>query len=303
MLDMFSYPLYIVGNGFDLHHQIPSSYRAFGEFVRQTDQQTYGCVERYFAMDDNFWYEFENRLASLDTDTIIEESEGFLVGYGADDWSDANHHDYQYEIGQAVDAISKTLRKRFAQWVRQLPIPTSVGANLRLRIDPAGRFLNFNYTPSLQQIYGVPDDRVLHIHGKANDATETLVLGHGYQPDSNPDPYRDFSDPEEADIRIVEGRGIIDGYFNDTFKPTASIIEDKKQFFTQLADVTDVLVMGHSLAEVDYPYFEEVLNNIDTCSVRWKVSVFGDDEAGKRATIEGFGIAPALVQFLPLGRF
>ncbi|MER8808248.1 AbiH family protein [Mesorhizobium australicum] len=33
--------LYIVGNGFDLRHGIPSSYKAFGEYLRTVDAKTY----------------------------------------------------------------------------------------------------------------------------------------------------------------------------------------------------------------------------------------------------------------------
>lgn len=43
--------LYIIGNGFDLHHGIPSSYKAFGEYLRRSDAKTYEVVEKYFAME------------------------------------------------------------------------------------------------------------------------------------------------------------------------------------------------------------------------------------------------------------
>ena len=303
MLDLFSRPLYILGNGFDLHHGIASSYGQFGQFLKTVDPSTYDKVERYFALDDAFWYEFEDRLASLDTETVIEDAETFLVGYGADDWSDAYHHDYQYEIEQVVAAISETLRERFAEWIRQLLIPAHPQPDKRLRIDPSARFLNFNYTSSLQLMYGVPSRNILHIHGAASDPTAQLVLGHGWEPDPNPDPFRGYPDPEDADMRVVEGQQSIDDYFKRTFKPTSHIIADRQPYFTQLGDVTDILVMGHSLAEVDHPYFEEILKHVDTRRVRWKVSAFGDDEASKRLTMEGFGIRPDLVQYLPLAAF
>lgn len=31
--------LYVIGNGFDLHHRIPSSYAHFGAYVRATDSR------------------------------------------------------------------------------------------------------------------------------------------------------------------------------------------------------------------------------------------------------------------------
>jgi len=49
---------------------------------------TFDFVFRYFAVDADFWSEFEERLASFDTDTLIDDASQFLVSYGADDWSE-----------------------------------------------------------------------------------------------------------------------------------------------------------------------------------------------------------------------
>ncbi|MGK6313659.1 bacteriophage abortive infection AbiH family protein [Neorhizobium sp. DT-125] len=295
--------LYIIGNGFDLHHGIPSSYKAFGEYLRLSDAKTYEVVEKYFAMDAQLWAEFEDRLASFDSDSLIEDASNFLVGYGAEDWSDAYHHDYQYEIQQAVEAISTTLRLRFAEWIRQLPVPWAAEfSGQRVPLNSSAVFLNFNYTPSLQRLYGVPDINVLHIHGAAANPTETLVLGHGWEPDPNPDPYRFEQDPEDADMRVVEGQGIVDDYFSDTFKPTAKVIEKNAAFFAGLSDVDRIVVMGHSVSEVDHPYFEEVIANIDVKRVRWKVSYYGDlDELRKR--MESLGVPAHLTEYALLNAF
>jgi len=295
--------LYIIGNGFDLHHGIPSSYKAFGEYLRRSDAKTYEVVEKYFAMDAQFWSEFEDRLASFDSDSLIEDASNFLVGYGAEDWSDAYHHDYQYEIQLAVEAISTTLRLRFAEWIRQLRVPWAADfIGQRVPVDPSAVFLNFNYTPSLRRLYGVPDINVLHIHGAAANPTETLVLGHGWEPVPNLDPYRFEQDPEGADMRVVEGQGIVDDYFIDTFKPTAKVIEKNAAFFAGLSDVDRIVVMGHSVSEVDHPYFEEVIANIDVNRVRWKVSYYGDLD-GLRKRIESLGVPAHLTEYALLDAF
>lgn len=295
--------LYIIGNGFDLYHGIPSSYWSFGQYLKRTDTKIYEVVERYFAMDAQFWSEFEDRLASFDSDSLIEDASNFLVGYGADDWSDAYHHDYQYEIQQAVEAISTKLRVRFAEWIRQLPVPFSAEfSGQRVQVDPSAVFLNFNYTPSLQRLYEVPDINVLHIHGAAANSTETLVLGHGWEHDPNPDPYRFEQDPEGADIRVVEGQGIVDDYFRDTFKPTTKVIEKNAGFFTGLSDVDRIIVMGHSVSEVDHPYFEEVIANIDVARVRWKVSYHGD-LGGLRKRVASLGVPDHLAEYALLNAF
>jgi hypothetical protein len=291
--------LYIIGN-----HGIQSSYKAFGEYLKCQDRNTYAFVERYFGVDGDFWAEFEERLASFDTDTLIDNASNVLVSYAVEDWKDAYHHDYQFDIEQAVKAISKTLRSRFEEWVRQLhiPDPSHINASVRLPIDQSATFLNFNYTPSLQRLYGVPNDRVLHIHGAAADPDARLVLGHGWEPQKNLDPYRFAGVPEDADIRVVEGQSIIDSYFRDTFKPTAQIIQDNEAFFAGLSHVERIFVMGHSVSIVDHPYFRKVIRNIDACRVKWKISYF-DGLNDLRERVKQLGIDQYLVEFALLADF
>src|SRR5437868_4116909 len=173
--------LYIVGNGFDLHHGVQSSYAAFGQYLKEVDPDTYVKLKRYFSVGDDFWWQFEAQLAHLDTDSLLDDAAAHLPSYGADDWSDAGHHDYEYELDRVVAAISSTLRLRFSDWVRQLVIPSPtllISKLLPLRRD--GRFLTFNYTDTLQRVYGIPDASVIHIHGAAAHANAQLVFGHGW---------------------------------------------------------------------------------------------------------------------------
>lgn len=295
--------LYIIGNGFDLHHGIKSSYRAFGDYVRINDRRTYDFVVRYFEMDDGFWAEFEERLAYFDVDKLTDNASTFLVGYGDEEWSDSYNHDYQYEMSQAVEAVSVTLQARFQEWIRQLAIPSKSDIEaIRLPIDPSAKFLNFNYTATLQLLYGVPESRILHIHGAGTDPNAHLVLGHGWEPESDSDPYRFHADPEAADTRVVEGQRIIDGYFRDTFKPTAQIIAANDTFFTELAKTEHIYVMGHSLSNVDHPYFSEIMRHIDLDRVSWKVSYFGALETTQKHA-EETGIPMHLVEFARLTEF
>jgi hypothetical protein len=56
--------LYIIGNGFDLHNRIPSSYTNFGHYVLSVDSNLHTMFEDYFSFDGN-WADFENTLAHL----------------------------------------------------------------------------------------------------------------------------------------------------------------------------------------------------------------------------------------------
>lgn len=291
--------LYIIGNGFDLHHRIPSDYRDFGRYLKAVDPDTYREVETYFSVDDKFWWEFEAQLANFDTDAVIDYASQFLMSYGAEDWSDSGHHDYQYELNRVVEIISATMRRRFAEWIRQLSIPeaSSVGDGL-LCLDSNARYLSFNYTQTLQHTYGIPGSQILHIHGSASNLADGLILGHGWRP-TPADSLNHGLDMVEADTRVVEGNQIVDEYFSKTFKPTDQIIANQQAFFRDLKSIQRIYVMGHSLSDVDAPYLKEILENIDASSVTWQISYHSDPrEAQER--FSGLGIRLALASFVRL---
>ncbi|WP_428003788.1 AbiH family protein [Acidovorax sp.] len=135
--------------------------------------------------------------------------------------------------------------------------------------------MTFNYTDTLQRVYGIQHANVVHIHGSASQANDELVLGHGWHRTPT-DSFNHGINFEEADTREIEGNEIIDEYFSSTFKPTARIIEENQAFFQSLENVSMVLVMGHSLSSVDLPYLREIRSHLRNERVRWRVSFHGD---------------------------
>lgn len=285
--------LFIIGNGFDLHHDIPSRYSQFGAYLKTASPTIFEYVEKYLFQEEDLWSVFEERLAYLDDDQIIEEAEQFLVSYGAEDWSDSYHHDFEYEIEQVVGGLSKKLRDHFATWVRTLPIPTQKRGGLVRCVDPKSRFLNFNYTPTLQRLYAVSDKNVLHIHGSASNPNDSIILGHGWE--RSLQETLSLQVDEDTDTRVAGGYKLIDDYFSETLKNSASIIQKEKAYFVGLKDVTDVWVLGHSLSEVDYPYFEQIIENT-SATTRWIVSYHSDPSHAQR-TFANYGVATGLYRF------
>ncbi len=291
--------LYVIGNGFDLHHGMKTRYADFGAFLKSDHCELYRLLEDYFPMDDadDFWGHFEERLADFDADTLVDNSEHLIVPYGADDWSDAYHHDYAFELDQVVEALSVQLLKAFAEWIRRIGIPVPSALTVPpARIDQSARFINFNYTATLQRLYGVPESHVWHIHGAAERPTDPLVLGHGWRP-APKERRADRLDPEREDTRVLEGAAILDRYFDKTFKPTEQIIADNAARFAALADVDDIRVLGHSLSGVDLPYLKQVAAHVRP-GAAWRISSRGDPSWLQ----EQFSLfaAPAVATYWPL---
>ena len=268
--------LYVIGNGFDLHHQIPSSYAQFGAYVRTTDTRLADTAEDFLPapVGETLWSRLEENLAWLDTDQLTDQASIFLNSPGADDWSDADNHAYQYEVEQVATALSTRLKRSFHAWLQTLVIPeAATWSGQRLHVPPTSRFLNFNYTPTLSRLYQVPDDRVLHIHGRTYDPEDAVILGHGRE---HVPRVRSEADAD-MDFRVLEGEDILDRYFAATFKPAETILARHASFFDSLSDIEEVRVLGHALSEVDFLYLLRIREVAPTA--RWRISYYDDRQS------------------------
>jgi hypothetical protein len=270
--------LYLIGNGFDLFHGLPTSYADFKEFVFDRAPHIYRAAERYLDVREN-WSDLEASLATFDTDGVIQDLEHFAPSYGADDWSDSGHHDFQYEVDKVIAALSEQMRDALAAWIRALPTDT---VQPRLGSLPKeAHYLSFNYTDTLERAYGIPAARVVHIHGQASVEGAELVLGHAWAEEQRTLLSSDVHS-QDQDPRQVEVNQLLDEYFNDTFKPSQQIIQQLQPVFMQLTGVTEVVILGHSLAEVDWPYLRELLLLDTIRAARWTVACRDRQEATEK---------------------
>ncbi|SUX38764.1 Uncharacterised protein [Cedecea davisae] len=288
--------LYVIGNGFDLWHKIPSSLWDFREYIRAKDSNTYQNVEEHLPVDDD-WCDLESALAKLDAGMLINNLGNFMSSYAEEDWSDAGHHDFQYEVGQVVKRLSKSLRYQFGLWIRELPIPSCTSAPTRLTtLDPHAFFLSFNYTATLSHVYGVDPERVLHIHGSVETKDNDLILGHAWEPRSRPS-LNDREDIAEIDTRLIEANSIIDDYFSATFKPSQKLIADHRHFFEGLSEIKQVVILGHSLSAVDAVYFQALFQESSVSAAQWVIACRSEEEwAEKYRRLELIGIRAAIVR-------
>lgn len=169
--------LYIIGNGFDLHHKINSSYKNFQQWMYENNPDIIEKVDEIYGIcDDEWWSDFENQLASLDairySSVIASENRPDLTSDHCDRmWTDA-----QFEVENQLEELYSELRKCFHEWVVQLT-PPSASSKVNI-ITQDSKFINFNYTKTLENLYGINPHKILHLHGCV-DEDEDFILGHG----------------------------------------------------------------------------------------------------------------------------
>jgi hypothetical protein len=289
--------LYIIGNGFDLHHGIPSAYSNFRDYVESNDNELYDELNTYFNPDD-LWSDFEGTLEYLDTDEIVDRAMNFFESYSHPKWSESMHHDYQYELERGINVITVNLKQHFTDWILELEIENHKNIDL-LSLDCNAKFLNFNYTNTLETLYKTPIKNIIYIHNKAIDKKSNLILGHS----RNPKEIKSFNDVagiEDQDVRITEGNTILDNYFEKTYKRSDEIIRENIQYFNELNTLEEIIVIGHSLSEVDSKYFQKIISKIDKGNTIWKVSYYGKESIPKSLKfLTDLGISEKLISFHP----
>ncbi len=287
--------LYIIGNGFDQHHGQKSGYLDFKKYLEDKDTDLLEKLEKLFT-SDSLWGDFEETLAYLDTDQIVDECLNFLFPYSDDDWSDAYHHDYQYEVQRRIDTMTVDLKNLFTEWILQLKLPCdAIEKKIELKKDSA--FISFNYTDTLERLYGVAQKNIFYIHNKAIDKESTLILGHSRDPNKIK-KLEELYNNEDTDVRVAEGNRILDSYFEDTYKSTNKTIQENNEFFKSLRSVSEIYVLGHSFSKVDIPYFQEIIKYIDKEVTKWKVSIRKrKDIVNREEVFRHLGINISLVEF------
>lgn len=278
--------LYIIGNGFDLHHGINSSYKEFQEWMYENNPDIIEKVDEIYGICDNEWWsDFENQLASLDairySSEIASENRPDLTSDHCDRmWTDA-----QVEVENQLEELYSELRKYFHEWIMQL-IPPLASRKIKL-ITQDSIFINFNYTKTLENLYGINPHNILHLHGCV-DEDEDFVLGHGksyeeldsLNTEELPVPPEDLDEYELSQFYEEQSnsyefheqlarQAAISGVASQR-KPVNDIIKKNESFFNSLFDISNIHVYGLSLSEVDIPYLKHILSIAS--SAKWEFS-------------------------------
>ena len=281
--------LYIIGNGFDLFHNMQTSFADFRVFAETNARDSFNAIESYLSVADD-WADLESALADLDVDFVVEDLGHFMPPYSADYWSESGHHDFQYEVGRVVDYLSSDLLSCLKKWVSQVKIPDKDSVARLKTINQEAFFLTINYTSTLAYLYDIAANRTLHIHGSIADPEQKIILGHAWNP-VNRKSLNDRQDIEDVDIRLLEANSIIDQYFSSTFKPSIQLIAKNRSFFDSLYCVSEVVVLGHSLSVIDAEYFHELLSVPSITLATWTIACRPADNRGEiLRKLDGLGV-------------
>lgn len=239
--------LYFLGNGFDIAHGINSRYSHFRDFMnasKEYDDLVIMLEELYGCTVDDLWCEFEAALGLITGKDIYKDA---VENAGEDDELERVARMQQDIMHWNTSNIRERLTDAFSDWVAQISLNH---VKPIFDIDPTHLFLTFNYTETLEKIYKVPQANILHIHGNQSNP----IFGHGKN---------EFDDswPPEKEAWVITDEAVdhAKDLFKQFIKPVDNIISEHEAYFHGLkGSINEVVIIGHSLGEVDLPYVKKI---------------------------------------------
>jgi hypothetical protein len=245
---------------------MPTGYRDFRRWLLENNRfdvihELQGAYPAKIGDDYLLWSQFEKALGEYDLDTVINWSWENL--YLTVDSLGNQLFNNSFIDTQLPDIIDEA----FSKWIGSIKIATKKAYD-EISLDAV--YLTFNYTDTLEQLYHIPEQQVLHIHGRASRG-DKLIVGHNHE--INPADYWD----DGIDMRENNERMQRLTDMNTLCKPVYEIIERNEWFFKRLNSAKDIHIIGHSCEAVDYPYFRKVKEST-THDAKWFFYPFADDD-------------------------
>lgn len=236
--------LYIIGNGFDLHHGLRTSYANFrDDYVKRKCHLLWNDLLNIYGdtpqKDDLWWKDFENMLGKLDYENLSKSRNGEVLGFI-----------------KVRNLMKGKLPPLFGKWIKEIDNQTDVSKiGLIDELDDDALFFTFNYTLLLEKAYLVNDANVWHIH-ESIKAPDYIIVGHDanagqlvkYVQEYNKDQQR--ISPYYADFINQE---VLKGA-----KKVRNRIRLQEDLFYKYCDIKHYFAMGFSFNDIDMPYIEKI---------------------------------------------
>ncbi len=258
--------LYVIGNGFDIHHLIESKYVDFKKWVQNNkDTHLVSLMDTFFSNDCDFWADIENALGDYRENDITN----FCEPDSSDDFKYDHPGQWQAGLEDSIPTIlgevMNDFRNAFIEWVKSISIG---GIEADLELPTSSKYLTFNYTETLEKCYHIPEKNILHIHGSRLVKGDEFVIGHDNYRDTN-EPYGDdgiLLPYQNAYSEVIE-------IMNQWTKVPIENINRYKCFFQSLHNCKVICIMGLSYNIIDMPYLMEISSFVNS-DCKWCLYYF-----------------------------
>ena len=295
--------LYIIGNGFDLHHGLKTRYLDFRGFLKQdkTDNQHRALLKllsRNFELPEDDgekeWNLFEENIKYANSMPFIK---GTPLNKNTIEESCDN-------LAKEIGTINDSLDPAFYAWIKSLEdemksFKTLNHMEIPLLGDKA-LYLSYNYTDVLERFYETAPKNVFHIHGVYSESQiEPLYLGFGdlsfkvldsyhklltyAEIDENAGPDFDIDNkPPRLNTLSEDGKKALLSFFmarNKTYYlENYRCYDFNTKIINQLQKIRKVIVLGHSFGASDAFSLRLLRDKLQDRHVKWYLGLWLESE-------------------------
>ncbi len=254
--------LYIIGNGFDRNHDLHTSYWDYRSFLLRENPSLVSAYEfgEYFrAMESKpntrwndletgleLFYEsaFEDIVSSYYPDMNSERTPG---------WNDIN-----IEVENRFSFLQPFTGEYFYRWISSVEekLPSVVP---KYMLSPEDAYVTFNYTRTLETVYRIPSNRVLHIHGVIGNP-QSIQFGNpsNVSGDMQGELETIYSQDESYIVALKPAITSMARFADSAYKNILSNMTDLICFLRNYPIFDEIIIMGHTLGGIDQPYYSKV---------------------------------------------
>lgn len=281
--------LIICGNGFDLNHRLQTGYKCYRCYLQDVAPDVLRKFEElpwgHKQVGENKWRDIEKSL-ELDVDDLLSTVAQYEINVPPE-----NVCECKTDMDDRLRFIHLFTGELFYQWLSDVDTSKARAKSELSKCFEDALFVNFNYTNTLECVYGVAPEKILHIHGALADVNVQNCFGQDILPR--------FSTIEEAEcydkpllesdkwnsniIRNIIQFGApreweqISRKLNDAFRDQERDIYEELsevlpktiktlsknlpslQSFLLGKTIDEIIIMGHSLNGPDDFYYEKCL--------------------------------------------
>lgn len=262
--------LFILGNGFDLNHKLPTNYYPNFYDAAQREGTIYFFWNCFDINNMDLWNNFERSLSECDLEGIWENLLNSLT-------YDEDHHeryysDMIYESSEVVRVLEKTLNVFLREAEEEIKTTKPINF-FQSKFKKSDMFITFNYTSTLEKVYKIKREKILYIHGKYEEGNK-LIIGY---------PENEIT---EKDIKLLREQDEYDhGAISESID-TINLIPEEFQKSYDIRKISDflskfsnkikeIIVFGHS-CNIDQPYFLEINKLLP--NVKWNFYWYNDED-------------------------
>ena len=262
--------LYIIGNGFDLFHQIPTAYINFRKYIFTKNITLKKWLNNIYGpsaiQNDMWWSNFETMLGQVDYANISKVKQGTALA------------------PNMVDNLNTNLSLFFGNWIKEVNTTIRTDISPIEELDSSSLFFTFNYTMLLEKVYQINSDNIWHIHGSIDEFKKNqkaIIVGH----DIDMGQLLQYSSTSQFKNIPPAYLDLINQAVGKGAKKVHDRIESNLDKFNSYTDIIHFIVMGFSFNDIDMPYIKKIIDvNNNIHNTKW--TIYWHTEGEDTAIIE-----------------